>query len=45
LLIKVAAEVLVSSRRVLVRLSSSWPNRPYFQHLCAQLTGPAVASG
>jgi hypothetical protein len=29
-LIKVAAEVLVSSRRVLVRLSSSWPHLDHF---------------
>ncbi|REK20155.1 MAG: hypothetical protein DWQ41_26290 [Planctomycetota bacterium] len=27
-LIKVAAEVLVSARRVLVRLSSAWPSLP-----------------
>jgi len=40
LLIKVAAEVLVSSRRVLVRLSSSWPNLRYFQHLCQHLASP-----
>jgi hypothetical protein len=37
LLIKVAAEVLVSSRRVLVRLSSSWPHLGYFQHVCQHL--------
>lgn len=29
-LIKVAAEVFVSSRRILVRLSSSWPHRDHF---------------
>lgn len=43
LLIKVAAEVVVSSRRVLVRLSSSWPNLRYFQHLCEYLSGTPVA--
>jgi Transposase DDE domain group 1 len=37
LLIKMAAEVVVSSRRVLVRLSSRWPHLPYFQHLCQHL--------
>jgi hypothetical protein len=34
LLIKVAAEVVVSARRVLVRLSSSWPYLPWYQHVC-----------
>ena len=34
LLIKVAAEVLVSGRRILVRLSASWPHLDFFRHLC-----------
>jgi hypothetical protein len=42
LLIKVAAEVLVSARRVLVRLSASWPNLHYFQHVCQHLHPVAV---
>jgi hypothetical protein len=38
LLIKVAAEVRVSSRRVLVRLSASWPYLDWYQRLCTFLT-------
>ena len=34
LLIKVAAEILVSTRRVVVRLSAHWPNLEYFQRVC-----------
>jgi hypothetical protein len=48
LLIKVAAEVLVSVRRVVVRLSSSWPHHDYFRHVCLQLaraSTPPIASG
>ena len=45
LLIKVAASVVVSCRRILIRLSGSWPHRDYFehirQHVCRR---PAVAS-
>jgi hypothetical protein len=33
LLIKVAAEVIVSSRRILVRLSASWPNLDWYRRL------------
>jgi hypothetical protein len=44
LLIKVAATVVVSCRRIVIRLSGSWPNRSYFeqihQHVCRR---PAVA--
>jgi DDE family transposase len=44
LLIKVAASVIVSCRRVVIRLSGSWPNRQFFdqvhQHVCRR---PAVA--
>jgi hypothetical protein len=43
LLIKVAGEVIVSCRRIVVRLSGSWPNLPFFekvrQHVCRR---PAV---
>jgi hypothetical protein len=47
LLIKVAAEVLVSTRRILVRLSSTWPHLDYFRQVSQALTGPrlAVSSG
>jgi len=37
LLIKVAAEVVVSSRRILVRLSASWPYLEWYRRLCAYL--------
>jgi hypothetical protein len=37
LLIKVAAEVVVSARRVVVRLSSSWPHLAWYQRVCARL--------
>jgi hypothetical protein len=40
LLIKVAAEIVVSSRRILVRLSASWPHLDFFRHLCEQLATP-----
>ena len=37
LFIKVAAEVVVSSRRVLVRLSSCWPHLEQFGQVCERL--------
>jgi hypothetical protein len=37
LLIKVAAEVLVSARRIVVRVSAHWPNLDYFQRVCQRL--------
>jgi hypothetical protein len=44
LLIKVAASVIVSCRRIVVRWSGSWPHRDFFerisQHVCER---PAVA--
>ncbi len=44
LLIKVAATVVVSCRRIVIRLSGSWPHQPFFeqitQHVCRR---PAVA--
>jgi len=44
LLIKVAASVVVSCRRIVVRLSGSWPNRDYFEHLQQHVCRrPAVA--
>ncbi|HLJ91988.1 MAG TPA: IS1380 family transposase [Gemmataceae bacterium] len=44
MVIKVAAEVVVSARRILVRLSSSWPHLHWYQQLCAQLaSGTRVA--
>ena len=46
LLIKVAAEVIVSSRRILVRLSASWPYLDWYRRLCVFLgSAPAISSG
>jgi hypothetical protein len=48
LVIKVAAEVTVSTRRIVIRLSSSWPNLKYFQHVCERLfehIRPVTATG
>src|SRR5271157_6304765 len=42
-LIKVAAEVITRTRRVIVRLSSSWPHRDYF--LAVSTLPPAIPSG
>jgi hypothetical protein len=38
LLIKVAAEVVVSARRVVIRLSSSWPHLGWYQRVCQCLS-------
>jgi hypothetical protein len=44
LLIKVAASVIVSCRRIVVRLSGSWPNRDFFEHISEHVSRrPAVA--
>jgi hypothetical protein len=37
LLIKVAAEVVVSVRRVVIRLSRSWPHLGWYQRVCQRL--------
>jgi hypothetical protein len=37
LFIKIAAEVVVSQRRILIRLSGSWPYLHYFQKVCQRL--------
>jgi hypothetical protein len=39
LLIKVAAEVVVSCRRVVVRLSGSWPYRDYYEQVSRAVLG------
>ena len=41
LFLKVAAEVVVSSRRVVVRLSSCWPHLEQFRQVCERLRAPA----
>jgi len=48
LVIKVAAEVVVSVRRVVVRLSSSWPHLDWYRRVCGRvraLTTTSPASG
>ena len=40
LLIKVAAEVVVSTRRIVVRLSSSWPHLDWYRRVCERLSAP-----
>ena len=40
LLIKVAAEVDVSTRRIVVRLSSSWPHLEWYRRVCQCLRAP-----
>jgi len=42
LLIKVAAEVVVSTRRIVVRLSRCWPHLDYFRHVCQRLGGAVI---
>jgi hypothetical protein len=42
LLIKVSAEVEVSSRRVVVRLSRSWPYLDYYRQVCAAVLAVAA---
>jgi Transposase DDE domain group 1 len=45
LFIKVAAEVLVSSRRIVVRLSASWPHLPLYRQVCARLRAAQLEPG
>jgi hypothetical protein len=40
LLIKVAAEVVVSTRRIVIRLSSSWPHLEWYRRVCERLHHP-----
>jgi hypothetical protein len=41
-LIKVAAEVIVSTRRVVVRLAANWPYLDWYRRLAEQLARPAI---
>ena len=43
-LIKVAAEVTTRARRVIVRLSGSWPHLDHFLQVSRSVTGPLVRS-
>jgi hypothetical protein len=38
----VAAEVVISSRRILVRLSSSWPHLDWYRRVCERLRDPLL---
>jgi hypothetical protein len=40
LLIKAAAEVIVRTRRIVVRLSSSWPHLEWYCRVCERLRAP-----
>ena len=40
LLIKGAAEVVVRTRRIVVRLSSSWPHLDWYHRVCERLRHP-----
>jgi hypothetical protein len=40
LLIKVAAEVIVRTRRIVIRLSSTWPHLDWYRRVCERLRGP-----
>jgi hypothetical protein len=40
LLIKVAAEVVVRTRRIVIRLSSSWPHLDWYRRVCERLSDP-----
>jgi hypothetical protein len=42
LLIKVASEVVVRTRRIVVRLSSSWPHLEWYRRVCERLSGPLL---
>jgi hypothetical protein len=44
LVIKVAAEVVVSVRRIVVRLSSSWPHQGWYGRVCARVRERAVVA-
>jgi hypothetical protein len=45
LLIKVAAEVIVRTRRIVVRLSSSWPHLEWYRRVCERLRAPVPPPG
>ncbi|HEY7312146.1 MAG TPA: hypothetical protein VH643_22470 [Gemmataceae bacterium] len=40
LLIKVAAEIVVRTRRIVLRLSSNWPHLDWYRRVCARLRDP-----
>jgi hypothetical protein len=40
LLIKVAEEGVVRTRRIVIRLSSNWPHRDWYRRVCERLRDP-----
>jgi hypothetical protein len=44
LLIKVAAEVVVRTRRIVIRLASSWPHLGWYLRVCERLGNPLPTS-
>jgi hypothetical protein len=42
LLIKVAAELVVRTRRIVVRLSSSWPHLDWYRRVCERIRDPLL---
>lgn len=44
LLIKVAAEIIVSTRRIVVRLAANWPHLNWYRHVCQQLSRTLVVA-
>jgi hypothetical protein len=44
LLIKVAGEVVVSTRGIVVRLSSSWPHLCWYHRVCERVSNPSPTS-
>jgi Transposase DDE domain group 1 len=42
LLIKVAAEIVVSTRRIVVRLCGTWPHLDWYRRVCQYLQGQAI---
>ena len=44
-LIKVAAEVVVTTRVIRIRLSSHWPFLDFFDHVCKAVTQPLLRPG
>jgi hypothetical protein len=44
LLIKAAAEVVVRTRRIVVRLSANWPHLDWYRRVCERLLRPVVTA-
>jgi hypothetical protein len=44
LLIKVAAEVVVRTRRMVIRLSASWPHRGWYRRVCERVLRPVLTA-